>query len=379
MREDIVLAAQRVYAWMRSKDFHGHDPHDLLESPFVRPFSAYLPKILRLAILQAGRRSPLNLHTLFLVPQQINAKGIALILSSLTRAKEEIDTNWKEVGSSLAAMLLSSGVRRENTIGWGYPFAWQSRTHFLPKNYPTIVTTSFVGRALLDLYQETHDQQLLDTAIAACRYITRFVSRTEEENGFAFGYAENDPQIVFNASLLGAELLARTGEIAGSEEYLLSAYKAAKFVVQYQRQDGSWQYGLESNQGWVDSFHTAFVLHSLEEISRRTYPEQFATAVKEGYSYYKTTFFEADGTPKYFHNRTYPVDAHAAGTAIETLSYFGDTKLAHKVALRSIDLLQSPNGYFYYQRLQKRVNPVPYMRWSNAWMLRGLTEYLSRV
>jgi len=373
VRQEIENAVKSLFEWMRSEGFRGHDPHDLLESPFIKPIESKLPAVGRIALLQLGRRSPLDLHSFFRVPKTYNPKGLALIISGLVQAKDEITTDWREISEKLATHLISGPKK-----AWGYPFAWQSRTHYLPQYYPTIVSTAFVGEALCDLYLATNSSAYLDAAKEACEYILTDVSRTENENGIAFGYAKNDPQIVFNASILGAALLARVGSITNNEQHLLTAYSAARFVVHYQQEDGSWKYGLEANQTWIDSFHTAFVLLSLQEIAKHTHQEQFAPAIESGYTYFRKYFFESDYTPRYYHNRTYPIDAHVAGTAIQTLARFDDLKLARQVALKTIELLQAPEGYFYYQRHPKWVNKITYMRWSNAWMFRGLTELLSR-
>ena len=36
--------------------------------------------------------------------------------------------------------------------------------------------------------------------------------------------------------------------------------------------------------------------------------------------------------------------------------------------------MRSPHGYFYYQRHRLFTNRIPYIRWSNAWIFRGLSE-----
>jgi hypothetical protein len=53
---------------------------------------------------------------------------------------------------------------------------------------------------------------------------------------------------------------------------------------------------------------------------------------------------------------------------------FDDVELALKVAEQTIQLLGSPDGYFYYQAHPHYTNKIAYMRWSNAWMFRALAE-----
>ena len=64
------------------------------------------------------------------------------------------------------------------------------------------------------------------------------------------------------------------------------------------------------------------------------------------------TFCEKNGRPKYYNNRTYPVDSQCASQAIDTLANFSEysdsaLELAQKVANWTIDDMQDKDGYFY--------------------------------
>ena len=79
---------------------------------------------------------------------------------------------------------------------------------------------------------------------------------------------------------------------------------------------------------------------------------QFEENLKKGFDYYMQNFFEKDGTPKYYHNKTYPIDIHCPGQLFVTLSKlnkFKNTNFANKVLDWSIKNMQSKKGYFYYQ------------------------------
>jgi hypothetical protein len=84
---------------------------------------------------------------------------------------------------------------------------------------------------------------------------------------------------------------------------------------------------------------------------------------------------------RYFHNQTYPVDAHAVGHALLTLAEFSKedpTALdqAAQCFAWAMANLRSSGGYFYYQHGRWFTNRISYMRWSQAWMLTGLTAFL---
>jgi hypothetical protein len=172
--------------------------------------------------------------------------------------------------------------------------------------------------------------------------------------------------------------------LTGNNDLCGLAVRAARYVVRRQLPDGSWAYGADAYQGWADNFHTAFILASLMRTIRAC-PEskaEFDVPLRRGYEYWRERFFLDNGWPKYFPDRLYPADAHSAGAAIATLvdlRELDETALpfARTVALWAIRNLQSPDGYFYYQRHRFHTNRIPYMRWSQAWMAYALARLMN--
>jgi predicted glycosyltransferase len=365
-----------LFAWAKEHDFAGHDPHDLLNAPLLGRVRSPLG---RLIAVQLGRRSAIDLRTLLHVPKSENPKALALFLSGLLQGKDAVTPDWlpeaAQFGERLISIMQQSG-------GWGYPFPWQSRTHFVPRDTPNIVTTAFAGNALIALHSISElsglapgiHSQCKIAIESACDYILRDIPRVESSDGLAFGYSKDSSQIVFNASLLGAEFLLNAGSLLGREEYRDIARNAARFVMKHQRDDGSWQYGLERSQTWTDSFHTGFLIVSLKTIADKLGDSEIAASAQRGFDYYRNTFIEPDYAVKYYHDRRYPIDAHALGQAMVTLCAFGERNTAERVAAWAGEHMRSPQGYFYYQRHRLFTNRIAYMRWSNAWMFRGLSE-----
>ncbi|MCK4818830.1 delta-aminolevulinic acid dehydratase, partial [bacterium] len=82
----------------------------------------------------------------------------------------------------------------------------------------------------------------------------------------------------------------------------------------------------------------------------------FVDNLRRGFLYFKNTFFEASGRPKYYHNRVYPVDSQCASQAIDTLACFSEydessLKLSLKVAKWTIDNMQDKDGHFYFDNI----------------------------
>ncbi len=88
------------------------------------------------------------------------------------------------------------------------------------------------------------------------------------------------------------------------------------YSMRRQRDDGSWFYGEADTQKWIDSFHTGFNLQAIRYILEAGFASEYKAAYRKGVEYYAGNFFLPDGTPKYYHDRAYPIDIHAPAQAI---------------------------------------------------------------
>ena len=148
-----------------------------------------------------------------------------------------------------------------------------------------------------------------------------------------------------------------------------------------QREDGSWTYGVKSVTGWIDSFHTGYNLDGLIAYQELTGDRSFARNIERGLDYYLNNFFLEDGSPKYYHDRQYPIDIHCPGQLVMTLSrlhaYGSRRELVRKVLGWTFGHMLSPQGYFYYQLKKGVSSRIPYMRWSNAFMFCALATAIA--
>ena len=144
-----------------------------------------------------------------------------------------------------------------------------------------------------------------------------------------------------------------------------------------QRPDGSWHYADTSVQRWIDSFHTGFNLQAVRWFLQAGYGREHEAAYRRGVRYYADTFFLADGAPKYFHDRLYPIDIHAPAQAIAFFASMGSEhrELTDRVLDWMLRHLYDGQGRFYFQKHRWFTNRVCYMRWCQAWAFHALGEY----
>ena len=289
----------------------GFDPYDALNSRlFARtPFAG--SRICRIAFTQILKRLPINVRPLLSMSREQNPKALALFLTAFLK----LDKTGHLGEENLIGLMIDrlEELRSpDNTYWcWGYSFPWQTRTILVPLGTPNLVCTVFVANALLDAYEAKRDGRCLRMATSAAEYILDELYWTEDENEAGFSYPL--PSIrsrVHNANFLGAALLCRVCRHTGEKKFLDPALKAARHSAARQHHDGSWDYGEWPKQRWVDNFHTGYNLCALRTIGRYAGTSEFESHVRRGFEFYRKHFFTDDNAPKYFHNRTYPIDIH---------------------------------------------------------------------
>jgi hypothetical protein len=383
MQPGLQQVFEELLEWCHARDFAGYDPFDALNSQLFQATPLKNSRTFRLAWTQLLKHAPLNLRPLVSVPVQRNAKGIALFaLAALADHRRSQSQQSVVTARGLLDDLLRMKLTSSTGTAWGYNFDWQSRVFFAPRGTPTIVPTAFAVRALVEAAQIFGDDHFLRTARSACDFILHDLKRSVDTDAeLCFSYSTHTKTRIYNASLLAAETLASVSSLTNEAELCEMAIRAARYVTNRQREDGAWTYGEESTQAWVDNFHTAFVLSSLTRIMDCAGTDEFQQSLMRGFEFWRTRFFLADGSPKYYDDSPYPFDIHSAATAIATLVDLNELDpqalpLAERVARWSIDQLHDPEGFFYYQRRRFYTVRTPFMRWNQAWMLYGLARLL---
>lgn len=372
--------ALRVYC--EKEAFKGWDPYDSLNSrlfqslPFLRN-----NRLARLAWIQLFKRSPVNLRRITGVAKDYNPKGLGLFLHGYCNLyRVEQRPEYIAQIHSLAQKVISLQSKGYSGNCWGYNFDWQARAFFQPKYTPTVVATTFIATALMQAYEITGEQQYLDVATGAKAFILKDLNRTYDEHGdFAFSYSPQDKTQVFNASLLGSRLLSQIYKYTGEKALLEEAARSVRFCCRHQQENGAWTYGTLPFHQWIDNFHTGYNLECIQVYQDISGDQSFDLHLKKGLKYYLENFFTEEGIPKYYNDRTYPIDVHTTSQLIITMAQMGllqqQKHLADKVLGWTITNMQDRRGYFYYQLKKKWSSKIPYIRWAQAWMFYGMSVY----
>lgn len=389
-----AIGSLRVYC--ESQHFKGWDPYDGLNSkvfqaiPFLKRSA-----LCRLVVIQGFKRCPLNLRPVAMVPKGYNTKGLALFLHGYCNLYKAVNSNSDYgalIGTSgvllnrvkeLADLLASLQSKGYSGACWGYNFDWQSRAFFLPKNTPTVVATSFVVEALLEAYSLIPNEMYLETALSSAKFILKDLNRIPKPEGFMFSYSPLDNRAVYNATLLGSKTLALLYHYTRDDVLKTAAMESVLAVCRMQKPNGAIPHSDQVGDAWRDNFHTGFKLESLAFYQKYCADDSFRDNLNRGYEYWISHFFIPEkGIAKYYDTSTGSdlIDLHCVAQAIPTLYKTGhlveNVDLVEKLLDWAIVNMQSPKGYFYFQRKGNKVNKICYMRWPNAWMFYGMSFYI---
>jgi hypothetical protein len=377
---------QSVFRYVKNANYEGNDLFDGLNSKVFRMSPFYKSRLCRLAVIQFFKKSSIDLRRPMMVSKGFNPKGGALFLLGMLNL---FNATGQEIYSNEAYLLFQ---RLKHTViprlignAWGYNFDWQARAFFVPEGTPNLVTSVYVGRALLAYHQVFNDPEALELALGVSDFIQAEMVKFEDENFACFNYIPGEDAEVHNASLLGAAYLAETlayfPEVRRRfiREKIL---KATRFATLDINPDGSWPYGTKPFHRWVDNFHTAFNIESLYSINEHLGTEEFSLVLQQVIHYYVAELFTAAGEPKYYNTSLYPIDVHVLAESIVLMDLLRrkkyvpqvEKRMAIEKTLHSLSrLFQDPQGFFYYQKKARGWNKIPYIRWGQAWMFYALS------
>jgi hypothetical protein len=349
--------------------WRGFDPYDALSSPIARLLRA---RPLRQGLVQGVRRSPVNLRRALRIRRRHMAMTTGMAASAAARLQE--DDRWARLADRLARWTAGRQIPAGGWQGlWGYEFDVQTRWSFYPAGSPNIVATVFAADGCLD-GGVLGDEQVV--ALSENLLATFY-------RGTHFAYTPTSDVLIHNANLLGAALAARLGVAQQLHPQLRrrlreAAQTATMVALERQRPDGSWPYGEGPSLGWVDGFHSAYVLLRLDQVRERTGLD-VGEAIERGTAYYLSHLLP-HGVPQYFPgNRKGPRDVNNAATGLLAACWaagkgLASADLAYSVLRHVITEFCDSNGRVRADaRSWWPAARIEYPRWGGAPVLDALT------
>lgn len=366
--------------YCESETFQGYDPYDTLNSPFnFTVFGKWGPAI----AIQIQKRNPVNLRPLLGIQKGYNPKGMGLFLKAYALFFQKTgDKKYLEKAAWLFDWLITNYTTGYAGKCWGYNFDWANPDGYLPAYTPSVVVTSFVADGIYEYYKISANPLAKEALLSAADYINDNIPVTKLPQGLSFAYTHLSQGCCYNASLLAAEILARADAINNHARWETTINQAIDFVLSKQKPGGEWWYSYNADNGkerkQID-FHQGFVLVSLYNLNNllRNRRKDINSAIEKGLKYYRKCQFQDNGQSLWRIPKKWPVEIHNQAQGIITFSLLKQynasyAEFAKTIAGWTIHNMQDEAGFFYYRKYPFFSNRIPFIRWSQAWMMLAL-------
>jgi hypothetical protein len=271
---------------------------------------------------------------------------------------------------------------------WGYPFDWVTRDGTILTDTPFITTLPYVYEAFEYVYRIDKEVRWLAIMRSIAEHALSDIQDFEASPGaYSCGYGPYDNEGgVVNASAYRAFLLTSASIQFSDNRYMKAAEGNIKFVLSTQQPDGSWPYAMDGVRGFVDHFHTCFVLKALAKIERLTGREDCRSAIENGVKYYLKHLIDENGWPKPFsiapRLTVYRRELYDYAECINLCVLLKNRIVEMEVILQTVinDLLGrwiKKDGSFRSRELILGWDNVPMHRWAQSQLFRSLCFMLT--
>lgn len=379
--------------WFVACDYEGWDPYDLRENQTYLKLSQKLPYSMDFI----GHLFPEFLRNRLGVKKQTNPKALGLILDGLLRIPETAKfVELRNEIETIEKKLTKTSIHLPNgSIGWGYPFDWQSKV-FIPKDTPSSVVTYFVGIAYYNLFTKTKEEKYLNVCEKICHFFLNSLNISYDDGkSKCSSYTPIDDFQVHNANLFVAEFLIRIGLINSNDHWIEEGKLRANFALNQQHRCGFLSYWgkdqinrYSGSRQYNDHYHIGFEIRALFNIHQMLQTHELKIAYTKYFDYYKTCLSLGNNIPKHTSLRLYPIDVHslAESLIIRSLLYSG-SKEENEVIRELFTFIEkrfkNKLGMFFYQirylrLLGNTASNIQMLRWGQAWMFNAYS-YLYNI
>jgi hypothetical protein len=390
MKDRIIQSLNNLLYWVRENKYYGYDPYDGLNSNLFKnirnPYLAFL-------LIQFNKYCPINFRPLFRIKKGIDIKGTALFTIGYTYLHDFLpyDVFLDEAKNCLEIIIKKSLISKYGHHCWAshyYPYVAVDKS-ILDPMIPDIIATTRAIISLIRVYSILREERIKNIALNAAKFITsiNFVLRKGSMLFFKYTPLE-DRKIILNASAQALEAIATILSIMKDDELRSIGENSAISLIKLQNDDGSWDYSIYENgrryrqldfhQGYMIDGLLAFLPFASSDIR-----DDIKYAIESGVKFYRKMFLP-NGQSFYRYPKLYPTDIHNQAQGIITFSKLfcelneeEHLRFAQRILLWTIENMQDPMGFFYYQNYRFFKNKIPYMRWGQAWMMLAMAIFLS--
>lgn len=338
---------------------------------------AVLPMVFSEAFVPSGRQ-------LFWKPQRIPIADAHYAMGFAFLAEVSGEERYHNRAVHFLDVLEQTRCAGYQEYCWGYPFHWETLLGTIPAGTPLITTVPYVYEAFQEVYRIDADARWRDIMYSIAEHSLsdyKDVPTSASASTCSYTPFPEHSLMVVNANAYRAYLLTNAAKEFSDARYESSAERNLNFVLEAQNSDGSWCYATDGKRGFVDHFHTCFVLKALAKIEALTGDSDCTNAIQRGVNYYTRHLFDESGVPKPFsraprltaYRRELYDYAECINLAILLRGRFAllDQHLAVTVD-QILNYWQTGAGSFRSRKLYFGWDNTPMHRWASAQLFRSL-------
>jgi len=386
----IAKSLIKLERYVSRENYVGWDPYDGLLAQRI-PEKLRRNTLAGIILIQLNLYSPVNLRPLLGISKGSPNKSLALfaraylIMYTVFRRDEYLEKAVKLI------RILSSNTSK---VCSSYHFLYIAPKHYLGPSITDIICVTESLKLYVLAYEQTKNQEYFKLA---SRMFEILFHRLYVEKGniayFKYTLYEQG-KMVFNVSGLALEasanFLSLEENIDIRKRYIDKLSKVILFLISHQSENGAWPYSYYSDGNryyWQIDYHQGLIVDGLNAvlplIPSRYLRDLVYKSLEKAVNFYMHKQFTPKGVSYYRYPIKYPIDIHNQAQGIITFSKLYRAtgreeylNQAIKIALWTIKNMQGPQGYFYAHHWGIFTNKIPYMRWSQAWMMLALSELL---
>jgi len=378
----------KLIHFLEKNDFQGWEPYDILSDRWMLIIK---PRLFRVLITQIFRLSPIFVHPHF-KEKKYYTKAVALLAHAFL-ILYEISKNIKYRDQAIFFLdwLEKHRSLLTKNFSLGSQYQLNMKNYDSSTNTPSPFITALAIEAFISAFEILGDDHYLEVATSGIRFFLDELPQIQISfNQSYFIYHPNNLKFIPNLAAKICGTMARFYSISGDKTILKTIMNNLRYVIHWQRDDGSWYYSPDTK--YSDNFHTGFILEALAKFEYYVQDHQFNSAFLKGLSYYVNNFFSSRGRPNHKKLSGLPrnadslltkVDIRDCAQGIVLFSFLlqqnkNQSAFALNLAKWSIDHFQAKQGYFYYQQLPLYTIKRPFIS-MQAWMLFGLSKMLKAM
>jgi len=377
--------------WIEKEEYKGYDPYDALNCSFLNKITSFHP-LAQQIIIHIIKNLPFNIRPYLGIEKSYNPTAFALFLESYLNYYQITKNSFflNKCKFFINSLIKMSCINTEKEIGWSRNFKFVTVKEIHNKDTPLTFLNAKVGLSLTKYYKITKNKRILNLIHNIIYTILKYGKIYNTNQGTFIGYAAvKKPRFIFNVNAICAELFLKY--IYYVKDKYIDQYNIQNIsidlietLLMHQNTNGSWIYGYTFDFKELNNidFHQGFIIDSLLEINKLNLINK--SNIEK--SYFKGLIFmvknqiDEKGFFKWRYPQKYPIDIHNQAQGIISLSKYKGKKfdsLLKNIVNYTIKFFwDERKKYFYYQKKLFYTIKIPYIRWSEAWMLYALSELL---